>query len=67
MSSLDEIPKICSSLREAVAAYEERLIQQAIETAHGNISEAARILDVPRQTLQRKVSQIRVLDKKAKK
>ena len=30
-----------------------------VEAAHGNISEAARILDVPRQTLQRKASQLR--------
>lgn len=57
--SLEELPKLCSSLREAVAAYEEKLIRQALEAAHGNISEAARILDVPRQTLQRKASQLR--------
>lgn len=57
--SLEEVPKLCSSLREAVAAYEEKLIWQALEAAHGNISEAARILDVPRQTLQRKASQLR--------
>ncbi len=57
--SLEEVPKLCSSLREAVAAYEEKLILQALEAAHGNISEAARILDVPRQTLQRKASQLR--------
>ena len=56
--SLEEVPKLCSSLREAVAAYEEKLIWQALEAAHGNISEAARILDVPRQTLQRKASQL---------
>ena len=57
--SLEEVPKLCSSLREAVAVYEEKLIWQALEAAHGNISEAARILDVPRQTLQRKASQLR--------
>lgn len=57
--SLEEVPKLCSPLREAVAAYEEKLIWQALEAAHGNISEAARILDVPRQTLQRKASQLR--------
>ena len=57
--SLEEVPKLCSSLREAVAAYEEKLIWQALEAAHGNISEAARILDVPMQTLQRKASQLR--------
>ena len=57
--SLEELPTLCSSLREAVAAYEEKLIRQALEAAHGNISEAARILDVPRQTLQRKASQLR--------
>lgn len=57
--SLEEVPKLCSSLREAVDAYEEKLIWQALEAAHGNISEAARILDVPRQTLQRKASQLR--------
>lgn len=29
--SLEEVPKLCSSLREAVAAYEEKLIWQALE------------------------------------
>ena len=29
--SLEEVPKLCSSLREAVAAYEEKLIWQALQ------------------------------------
>ena len=33
--SLEEVPKLCSSLREAVAAYEEKLIWQALEADSG--------------------------------
>lgn len=48
-------PRLCSSLRKALADYEGELIRQTLEAVGGNVSEAARILDVPRQTLQRKV------------
>ena len=33
--SLEEVPKLSSSLREAVAAIEEKLSWQALEAAHG--------------------------------
>ena len=43
------------SLRQAVQEYERRLIQQALEAAGGNVSKAARSLEIPRQTLCRKI------------
>lgn len=42
-------------LRQAVQAYERRLIRQALEAAGGNMSKAARSLEIPRQTLCRKI------------
>ena len=44
-------------LREAVENYEKQVIQKALETSGGNVTEAARILEVPRATLQRRVQQ----------
>jgi two-component system response regulator HydG len=44
-----------AGLRERVAAYERGAIVAALETAHGNQSEAARLLDIGRATLQDKM------------
>lgn len=43
------------SLREQLNRYERDMICQALNTSGGNLSKAAEILDIPRQTLQRKV------------
>ena len=43
------------SLREAVREYESGLIRTALRTAGGNVSQAARALQIPRQTLWRKI------------
>lgn len=46
---------LCQSLRDTVKEYEKRLITRTLAVTGGNISQAAKILDMPRQTLQRKV------------
>ena len=46
-----------ASLEESVSAYERSLILDALNTTGGNISEAAKLMNIPRQTLQRKVKQ----------
>ena len=51
----EPLPEGSCSLRENVRAYERRLICAALEEAHGNIAKAARRLDIPRQTLSRRV------------
>ncbi|SHJ45398.1 arginine utilization regulatory protein [Dethiosulfatibacter aminovorans DSM 17477] len=42
-------------LREAMAEYEKELLAMAIEEAGGNVSRAARDLDIPQQTMNNKV------------
>lgn len=50
-------PALGTSLKMAVEEYERDLISQAVAASNGNLSDAARILDIPRQTLQRKAKQ----------
>lgn len=57
----EEGDTLCSSLRDAVCEYEKSIIARTMTVTEGNISEAAKILDVPRQTLQRKVKQYKIL------
>jgi arginine utilization regulatory protein len=42
-------------LREALGEYEQQIIQMALKHTSGNIQQAAKILQVPRQTLQYKI------------
>ena len=49
-----------SSLDQVVNSYEKELIQRAFSTASGNITETAKILNIPRQTLQRKIKQYQI-------
>lgn len=44
-------------LREALGEYEQHIIQMALKQTSGNILQAAKILGVPRQTLQYKIKQ----------
>ncbi|MBU8908017.1 sigma-54 interaction domain-containing protein [Desertibacillus haloalkaliphilus] len=44
------------SLRTALADVEEELITKALTKTNGNIKQAAKLLDIPRQTLQYKLS-----------
>lgn len=55
----------CSSLKMAVEAYEKEIIRQTLLASGGNFSKAARILDVPRQTLQRKANQYGIRTEKS--
>ena len=48
------------SLDQAVNIYERELIQRAFTATSGNITEAATILNIPRQTLQRKIKQYQI-------
>ena len=57
----EEGDTLCPSLRDAVGEYERGIIARTMAVTVGNISEAAKILDVPRQTLQRKVKQYGIL------
>lgn len=45
------------SLREALARKEDKLIAQALASTNGNVTQAAKLLDIPRQTLQYKIAQ----------
>lgn len=44
-----------TSLSEQVAQYEKLLIQEALDATSGNITHAAALLAIPRQTLSRKI------------
>lgn len=53
----EEREGLCTSLKDAVNECERGIIERTLKATKGNISEAAKILDVPRQTLQRKIKQ----------
>ena len=53
----EPLPRLTGSLRQSVRDYERRLICAALEESHGNIARAARKLDIPRQTLSRRVQE----------
>lgn len=42
-------------LKQALAQYEKKLVIKALEKSNGNCAEAARLLNVPRQTLHNKI------------
>ena len=48
-------------LKEKVAIVEKELISKAISQTKGNISQASRILEIPRQTLQQKIKKYHIL------
>jgi arginine utilization regulatory protein len=45
-------------LRQAIVEFEKKIIQSALKQTSGNIQQAAKILQVPRQTLQYKMKQM---------
>ncbi|NPV69787.1 MAG: sigma 54-interacting transcriptional regulator [Firmicutes bacterium] len=45
-------------VRKALRDAEEQMIRSAVENAGGNVSRAARVLGIPRQTLQRKIKSL---------
>ncbi len=50
-------------LREAVAGYERKLIIRALEESKGNVSRAARDLDIPQQTMNNKMIKYRLKER----
>ncbi len=46
------------SLRESLHKIEKKLIAEALEQTEGNIMQAAKLLDIPRQTLQYKLQKL---------
>ena len=48
------------SLRDAVAAYEKDMIQDALKTTRGNRAKAARLLDTTERVLNYKVRQLAI-------
>ena len=59
----EPLPEGPCSLRESLHTYERRLICAALEKSHGNIAEAARQLDIPRQTLSRRIREYGIGEK----
>jgi len=52
----DYVSKVkLSPMKESVEALEKKLIKEAISKTGRNISKAARLLEIPRQTLQKKI------------
>jgi arginine utilization regulatory protein len=47
------------SLRKKVDELEKQLIDHALEMAEGNINQAAKLLEIPRQTLQYKIKKLK--------
>ncbi len=47
-------------LRDSVRDYERELICQALNASGGKLVQAAKLLDIPRQTLQRKIQQYEI-------
>jgi len=48
--------KINKTLKEEIAELERTRIEEALLKSNGNVSQAAKQLDIPRQTLQRKIT-----------
>ena len=51
-------PKSTGSLRDILQETEERIIKEALSHSGGNVLRAAKLLDIPRQTLQYKMSKM---------
>ncbi|WP_040208595.1 sigma-54 interaction domain-containing protein [Neobacillus jeddahensis] len=57
-SEESEVPLEDLSLKEHLAKVEKQLILNALHQSEGNINQAAKILEIPRQTLQYKLKKI---------
>ncbi|MDN3019390.1 sigma 54-interacting transcriptional regulator [Paenibacillus sp. BSR1-1] len=55
-SSMDSTGEL--SLRKNIEKLEKRLIKNALELSAGNINQASKLLEIPRQTLQYKIKKI---------
>jgi arginine utilization regulatory protein len=59
MKSVEE--NIFLPFKESVRRYERYELIKAIEMANGNCAEAARILQIPRQTLHNKIKKHKII------
>ncbi|MDQ0859708.1 sigma-54-dependent Fis family transcriptional regulator [Bacillus sp. V2I10] len=50
-------------LKEAVARLERKMIEKTIQQTKGNVSQAAKLLEIPRQTLQNKIRLYEIVPK----
>lgn len=48
------------TLQEALAEFEQEWIKRALDTAQGNLTQAAKLLGIPRQTLQSKMKKYKL-------
>jgi arginine utilization regulatory protein len=60
--ALPEIKDSQADLADLVSGYEKTLIRKALSESEGNITKAAALLNVPRQTLSRKVREYGLQD-----
>lgn len=60
MAPLTEEPAPTGSLNEEIEQLERRMIREALVKSGGNVSKAARLLDVPRQTIQYKMEKYHI-------
>ena len=49
-------------LKEAIGQLERQLLEAALKKNHGNVTKAAEALDIPRQTLQYKISKYQLIE-----
>lgn len=49
-------------LKDAVSAVEKNLISKAVNITKGNVSQAAKLLKIPRQTLQQKIQRYNIIN-----
>lgn len=54
--------QIAMPLKEAIAKLESELVAAALKKSDGNITKAAELLDIPRQTLQYKISKYKLME-----
>lgn len=49
-------------LKDAISKLEHQMLEQALRKSEGNITKAAELLDIPRQTLQYKISKYKLME-----
>lgn len=57
----EEVSLTIQPLKEVISKIEKTLITKAIKETEGNVSAAARLLEIPRQTLQRKLQDYKII------
>jgi arginine utilization regulatory protein len=66
LGAFDNTPKSSEKdikpLKETICHLEKQLLEAALKKNHGNITKAAEMLDVPRQTLQYKIGKYKLIE-----